>query len=98
MPGERAGTRGRRRMPKRLLVIMNPSAYDWEAQKRWPRLEPRLRQAAEVTLVETVPDKGETIARVRAALAEQFDRAVAIGGDGTVHLVVNALMTAGLAQ
>jgi diacylglycerol kinase (ATP) len=81
----------------RFLVVINPSARDFEAQRRWPSMKARLERAAELTVVETSPDDAETKARVRQSLAAlSFARLVAIGGDGTVHLVVNALMEAGL--
>lgn len=76
---------------RRLLVVLNPSARDWDARRRWPRLEASLRRRASLTLLETEPDDARTIARVREALAHGVDRVVAIGGDGTVHLVLNAL-------
>jgi diacylglycerol kinase family enzyme len=81
----------------RLLVVMNPSSHDFEARRRWPRLEPRLARAASVTLLETEPDDARTIARVREELTRGHDRVLAIGGDGTLHLVVNAIFGAGLA-
>jgi diacylglycerol kinase (ATP) len=82
----------------RLLVVMNPSAHDFEAQRRWPKVRPTLERAAEVTLLETEPDDAKTLAAVRAKLATgAFTRVLAIGGDGTIHLVVNAIATAGLA-
>ncbi len=82
----------------RLLVVMNPSARDFEAQKRWPSLEPLLRQGHTLTVVNTVPDDAQTRRWVTAGLVAGCDRVVAIGGDGTVHLVASALMRAGLAS
>ncbi len=44
------------------------------------------------TLIETDPDDAVTESKVIDALgAERFDRVIAIGGDGTVHIVVNAM-------
>jgi diacylglycerol kinase family enzyme len=58
----------------------------------------RLEKAGELTVVETEREDQRTKEKIKAALeAALFDRVVAIGGDGTVHLVVNALMDAGLA-
>ncbi|MEW5851555.1 MAG: diacylglycerol kinase family protein [Myxococcota bacterium] len=84
-------------MALKLLVVMNPSARDFEAEKRWPQMQPLLSAAADVTLLTTHPDNEQTVAQVTAALQqERFDRVLAIGGDGTVHLTVSALMGAGL--
>ena len=77
----------------RLLVVINPSARDFEAERRWPAMEARLRRVASVTVVSTAPDDAETSRRIRAALSDRPERVVAIGGDGTVHLVLNAVMS-----
>lgn len=83
-------------MGVKLLVVMNPSAHDWAARKRWPKLRDILGKHAEVTLLETDPDDAKTLAAVRAKVATNaFTRVLAIGGDGTIHLVVNAVATAG---
>jgi diacylglycerol kinase (ATP) len=78
----------------RLLVVMNPSAHDFEARRRWPKLEKVLQGSADVTLLETDPDDAKTLAAIREKLAtDAFTRVLAIGGDGTIHLVVNAIAT-----
>ncbi len=78
---------------------MNPSAHDFEARKRWPRLRPILEAHAAVTLLETEKDDERTLGSIRTRLASSdFTRVVAIGGDGTIHLVANAVATAGLAK
>ncbi|MBI2376420.1 MAG: hypothetical protein HYV07_20665 [Deltaproteobacteria bacterium] len=74
----------------RLLVVLNPSSRDFEASRRYPAIERKLARA-EVDLVETSPDAGETRTRVEAGLAKNPERVVAIGGDGTVHSVVNIM-------
>lgn len=80
----------------RLLVVMNPSAHDFEARRRWPRLRPILERVASVTLLETDPDDERTGRAIQERLrGGEFTRVLAIGGDGTIHLVVNAMATAG---
>lgn len=83
----------------KLLVVMNPSAHDFEAERRWPRLKKLLEANAAVTLLETDRDDAKTLQAIRAKLAAgEWTRVLAIGGDGTVHLVANAVATAGLAE
>ena len=76
----------------RPLVVINPSSRDFEAQARWPSMKARLQKAGPLQVVETVPDDAESRRLVAAALTEGCDRVVAIGGDGTVHMVVDVLM------
>jgi diacylglycerol kinase family enzyme len=78
---------------------MNPSAHDFEARRRWPRLRPVLERKADLTLLETSPDDGKTLQAIREQLQTgSFSRVLAIGGDGTVHLAVNAIATADLKE
>ncbi len=76
------------------LVVINPSACDFEAQRRWPELEDILKQAGPFQTLQTDPDDGITTAKIRDVLQADpaIDRVVAIGGDGTAHLAVNAIM------
>ncbi|MBI5495736.1 MAG: hypothetical protein HY904_11995 [Deltaproteobacteria bacterium] len=77
---------------RRMLVVMNPSAHDWEARDRWPQLEPVLAATGELTLLNTVADNAETVASVAEKVRAGFDRVVAIGGDGTVRLVCSGIL------
>lgn len=81
---------------RRAFVVLNPSSFDFEASRRWPSLRPILTRLLEIEVLETSPDDADTERRIREKVAGGFDRVIAIGGDGTVHLTLNALMTAGL--
>ena len=83
-------------MQKQLLVVMNPSAHDWEARDRWPQIEPALQRHGTVTLLKTDPDNAVTINAVAQHVSKGFDRVVAIGGDGTVQLTCAGIMQAGV--
>jgi diacylglycerol kinase (ATP) len=75
------------------LVVINPSSADFEAERRWPSLAAILEKLADLTVVETEKDQARTSARVMGALDQRPDRVISIGGDGTVHLVINAMMS-----
>jgi diacylglycerol kinase (ATP) len=78
-----------------VLVVINPSSSDFEAQRRYPELEPILKSLADVSALETDPDDAKTLLAMKNALQQKpFDRVIAIGGDGTAHLVLNAMMQA----
>lgn len=77
----------------RTFVILNPNS----GRGRGRRLEPRIRevfrdQGAEFGLT-TGPGDEERLAR--AAIADGFDRLVAVGGDGTTSNVSHAIMESG---
>ncbi|MCK6549394.1 hypothetical protein L6R52_26360 [Myxococcota bacterium] len=86
-------------MKRRVLVVLNPSSRDFEAQARWPRLESILSSLAELDVVFTDRDDAVTRRTIAERLAaEPHDRVVAIGGDGTIHLVLNTMLSAGPAR
>ncbi len=72
-------------------VIVNPASASGKTGRRWPALAPRVLQAlpgAEVLHTRARGD-GERLAREAALLG--YERVVAVGGDGTIHEVVNGL-------
>lgn len=77
---------------RRVLVVINPSSCDFEAERRWPELEPILKSYAELSVLKTDPDDRITTRAIAERLEQPFDRLIAIGGDGTVHLAVNGMM------
>lgn len=78
----------------RLLVVRNPAAGRGRALREWGEVARRLAEAGvdydEVAT--TRPREALDIAQERSA---GYDGVVAVGGDGTVHEVVNGLMRAG---
>lgn len=78
-------------MARRVLVVMNPSAHDFEAERRFPQLEPILKSLAEVELLTTDPDDSKTANELATRLRAGCDRVISIGGDGTAHLVLNVI-------
>ena len=80
-------------MISRYLVIYNPIAGRGRVQKHWPEVERALIDAGvEFDVVATsAPLEAVTLA-IKAP--EKYSAVVAVGGDGTVHEVVNGLMLA----
>lgn len=73
---------------KRFLVIANPAAKHGETEKLLPAVEQLLQRIPH----DTVLTEGIGHAAVLAADARDYDVVVAVGGDGTVHEVLNGLM------
>ncbi len=76
----------------RALAVVNPAAGGGRAQGRLEDLVAIFKGAnARVDVVRT-PGPGEATRLAREAVAEGYRRVIAIGGDGTVHEIVNGLV------
>jgi lipid kinase, YegS/Rv2252/BmrU family len=73
----------------RACAIVNPAAGQGQVKRLWPELLPELRAATSDLAVCKTTGPGEATTLTRAALTEDYDRIVAVGGDGTLHEVVN---------
>lgn len=73
----------------RACAIVNPAAGQGRVARLWPELLPALRAATADLAVCKTSGPGEATTLTRAALTEDYDRIVAVGGDGTLHEVVN---------
>ena len=76
-----------------ILVIYNPIAGRGRAKKHWPEVQKALINAAiEFDVVATsAPLEAVTLAEKAAT---KYSTVIAVGGDGTVHEVVNGLLRA----
>jgi diacylglycerol kinase family enzyme len=75
-----------------MLVLLNPGAGGGRADERWPRVEGLVRSGDPSCEVVIPKDAAAVNAIVRDALARGERRFVAAGGDGTVNVVVAALL------
>jgi YegS/Rv2252/BmrU family lipid kinase len=78
----------------RRLAIVNPAAGRGRVRRDWPRMAQRLREAGLAFDVAETREPGEAVGLAERA-AREFDVVIAVGGDGTVHEVVNGLLRAG---
>ncbi len=81
----------------RSLVVVNPAAGGGRAADRWRELEAWARSLAAFD-VAVAPGPEATREAVLRAVAAGCDRVVAVGGDGTAHLVAGTLLGAGVAK
>jgi YegS/Rv2252/BmrU family lipid kinase len=78
-------------MPRRAKLIFNPHAHRGSAWAIGPQIQSIVARHGEAEWSATeYPTQASQLAE--QAAAEGFDTVVAIGGDGTVHEVVNGLM------
>ncbi|MBZ5588512.1 MAG: diacylglycerol kinase family lipid kinase [Acidobacteriia bacterium] len=76
------------------VVIVNPTAGGGRAGRFWDRMRPLAETLSAISVV--MPSDASASRRaVAEALASGCRRVVAVGGDGTAHLVANALLSGG---
>ncbi len=74
--------------PGRMLLIVNPTANHGETETVFPAIAKLLQSVAHDTVYTTHTGHAAEI----AASAAGYDTLVAVGGDGTVHEVLNGIM------
>jgi diacylglycerol kinase (ATP) len=77
---------------KRVLIILNPSSGQHEADATRDLLERRLRSAGVTYETRVTQGAGDAMRWAEAAAGEEFDLVVAAGGDGTVMEAMSGLI------
>ena len=75
------------------LVIVNPAAGGGRAGRLWNRLETLMYDTFGDLVVAITESPAEVADHVRMAQGEGWQRVIAVGGDGTSHALVNALLS-----
>lgn len=73
----------------RTCAVVNPVAGGGRVRRVWPRLLSRLLDATSSLSVRWTTGPETATSLTRRALKAEFERIVAVGGDGTLHEVVN---------
>lgn len=74
------------------LVVVNRQAGTGAALRQWPRIEPILREALGELQIMRTASVAEMAPQVQAAWEEGSRRVIAVGGDGTVHHLLETLV------
>ncbi len=73
------------------LIILNPHAGGGRAGRLWNRLEPLLWQVLGDLVIAVTQHPEEVAAHLGEAVNLGLERVIVVGGDGTNHVMVNAL-------
>lgn len=87
----RAASGAAPRGPQRLLVIHNPVA-GWRRRRRLRAVLDRLERLGCAVTVRETTRRGDAETFARQARAEDYDRLVVAGGDGTINEAINGLV------
>jgi len=83
--------------PGRVRVFLNPQSHHGRGWALWRRIEGELARRLPAFTVEEIASPEELPHRVADALGRGETRLVAAGGDGTVNLLLNAIMASPVA-
>jgi len=78
--------------PKRTLVVVNPTAGGGRGRKVWSRLEADVCSSFGPCDVRLTSRPGEARTHASSASTDGFARVLCVGGDGTLHDVVDGLL------
>lgn len=79
-------------MPAATLVLINPHAGGGRAGRVWSELEPLMHQAFPTLKIAITTHPQQIPAHLLAAQQAGIEQVIAVGGDGTSHTVINALL------
>ncbi|HNW49590.1 MAG TPA: diacylglycerol kinase family lipid kinase [Prolixibacteraceae bacterium] len=74
------------------LVVLNPNAGGRLAEKEWPQIEKELKQQNFSFDLCKTEKPLHAVQLVEKKIKEGFRKIIAVGGDGTLHEVVNGIM------
>lgn len=80
----------------RTLVIVNPKSRNGSTARRYPALEPRLRDAIGAFDVEWTQGRGDAERIAREGARSGFERILVAGGDGSAGEATTGILSAGL--
>lgn len=83
-------------MGLRTLVIVNPKSRNGSTARRYPALEPRLRDAIGAFDVEWTKGRGDAERIAREAARAGIERILVAGGDGSASEATTGILSAGL--
>lgn len=82
-------------MTRKIKFVINPAAGNGKVSRHWAGLQHDLQQNLSEINVEFTAAVHEATTITRQALHDGFEVAVAVGGDGTIHEVVNGFFEGG---
>ncbi len=81
---------------KKTVVVANPEAANGALGRRWATVERALRRALPAHAANSTTSRSAATRITREALRRGVDLVVAVGGDGTIHEVVNGFFEDGV--
>src|SRR4030042_2115858 len=85
----------RRASVARMRVIVNPAAGAGKTAKKWPEIMALMKSLGLDFEHDITEAPGHSIELAKSAVEKGYELVVSVGGDGTLHEVVNGLYYSG---
>ena len=80
-------------MSKNWFVIVNPTSGNGASKKKWPLISNELKKQQFNFDFTVTKHKNHAIEIVQKALLQGYKKIICVGGDGTLHTVVNGILS-----
>ncbi len=74
------------------FVIINPTSGGGAAKRKWPKIESLLKAINLTFQHHFTEHKGHSVQLIQSAVFQGFNKFIVVGGDGTIHHIVNGIM------
>src|SRR4030043_2049955 len=85
----------RTRHMARMKVIVNPAAGAGKTAKKWPQIMVLMKSLGLDFEHDVTEAPGHAMELAKSAVGKGYESVVSVGGDGTIHEIVNGLHEAG---
>lgn len=79
-------------MVTKWFVIVNPTSGNGSSKKKWPKIKTTLENQNFDFIYKFSEYEKHTITIIQTAIIENFTHFICVGGDGTIHETVNAIL------
>ncbi|MBS9767937.1 MAG: diacylglycerol kinase family lipid kinase [Flavobacteriaceae bacterium] len=83
-------------MLSKWFIIINPGAGNWTVEKEWNKIEKELKKQEISFDYEFIKRKGHSLEIVKKAMDRGYRKFICVGGDGSIHFAINAILKSGI--
>ncbi len=83
-------------MLSKWFIIINPGAGNWIVKREWNKVENELIKQDVSYDYKFIERKGHSLEIVKEAIEKGYRKFICVGGDGSIHFTINALLKSGI--
>ncbi len=83
-------------MLSKWFIIINPGAGNWKVEKEWEAIKRELKEQKISYDYKFIKRKGHSKEIIKEAIDKGYRKFICVGGDGSIHFAINALLKSGI--